>query len=279
MTVPSILLTLIFTCIHCLFPPVWAGQTADTQMLVNGCLGCHGPRGISLGPAIPTISGMDEELFVKTMENYQKDKWYSTVMGRLAKGYTRADFQAMANYFSQFPFTRYPQATDPEKVLAGRLLHREHCEECHKNDGFSSQKQTGRLAGQWLLYLQYTLLDYQQGRREAPEKMRDRFKMLLEKQGPGSLEQLSHFYASQLDPPSEPDPSARPDLVIDSQNPASSQLPVPFPFSQRNVPPPSNGDFQPTTHPLLQPSLHPFEPPVIPSQQNALPLPNGDSQP
>lgn len=51
---------------------VSAGQ-ASTQMLADTCVGCHGPDGSSLGPAIPSIAGMSPNYFVGAMLAYKYD--------------------------------------------------------------------------------------------------------------------------------------------------------------------------------------------------------------
>ena len=57
-------------------------------MLADTCAGCHGTDGASAGPASPIIAGMNAECFVDMMEGFRDDSIYSTIMGRIAKGYT-----------------------------------------------------------------------------------------------------------------------------------------------------------------------------------------------
>jgi len=51
-----------------------AEGTASASMLSDTCLGCHGPDGISAGPATPTISGMSEVYIIGAMLAYKYDK-------------------------------------------------------------------------------------------------------------------------------------------------------------------------------------------------------------
>jgi sulfide dehydrogenase cytochrome subunit len=81
--------------------PVKAADDMATHMLVDTCVACHGPGGSSYGPAIPTIGGMSEDSFLYAMEMYQTGERKGTIMNRIAKGYTEADFQVMASYFMQ----------------------------------------------------------------------------------------------------------------------------------------------------------------------------------
>lgn len=74
---------------------------ASAAMLGSHCTGCHGTNGVSAGPASPTIAGISEEFFVETMMAFKAGKRHTTVMGRLAKGYTDDEIVVLADYFSR----------------------------------------------------------------------------------------------------------------------------------------------------------------------------------
>ncbi len=168
-------------------------------MLANTCVGCHGQGGSSLGPATPTISGMAIDTFTDAMKAYREGKRPSTVMGRLAKGYTDEDIAEMANYFVTQKFVRVAQKTDPAKVKAGKKLHKDNCEKCHEEGGFKDEDGSSILAGQWLPYLQFQMADFNAKKREMPEKMAKRLNAMIKDNGDKSLEEVAHFYASQQD--------------------------------------------------------------------------------
>lgn len=176
----------------------WAVDS-NWSVLIGNCDGCHGPNGSSLGPAIPTIAGMDEETFLEAMVAYQNDDRPSTIMGRIAKGYTEEDFQQMANYFRNQPFVRHLQQFDPQKAKQGQKLHDKYCEKCHEDDGFTDEDGSSILAGQWMPYLQFNLADFQAGTRDMPKKMKKRLQKMIKAHGEASLEDLTHFYGSQTE--------------------------------------------------------------------------------
>jgi sulfide dehydrogenase cytochrome subunit len=174
----------------------WADELP--LMLIGNCTVCHGLTGSSVGPATPTIAGMDSEDFVDAMLEYQNDKRPSTIMGRIAKGYRKADFQMMADYFAQQEIVRYSQSVDAEKVEKGKKLHKKYCERCHENNGYGyTEEGYGILAGQRMPYLRFSLTDYQTGVRDMPRKMEKRMQKMVTKHGEESLEDLIHFYGSQ----------------------------------------------------------------------------------
>jgi sulfide dehydrogenase cytochrome subunit len=170
---------------------------ANPPLVASTCVGCHGTGGSSVGPATPTIAGISADTFVEAMQAYQKDERPSTIMGRIAKGYTEKELKVMADYFSQQNFVRYAQEVDAEKVKRGAKLHDEYCEKCHEEQGYVDEDGSAILAGQWLPYLQFSLADFHGGERDMSKKMRKRMEKMVKKQGEGSLEDIAHFYASQ----------------------------------------------------------------------------------
>jgi sulfide dehydrogenase cytochrome subunit len=114
-------------------------------------------------------------------------------MGRIAKGYTEEEIALMADYFAGQEFVRMKQDVDPQKVEAGARLYGDNCEKCHEDNGASPEDDAGILAGQWLPYLNYTMEDFQSGRREMPKKMKKK----VEKLDNFDIEALMHFFASQ----------------------------------------------------------------------------------
>jgi len=173
-------------------PPMPPLPMASADMLAGQCTGCHGTNGVSLGPATPSIAGINKEYFLETMAALKSGKRHSTVMGRIAKGYTDDEIKAMAGYFSAKKWATRPNTTDPAKVAAGKSLHKKNCEKCHEQNGRESED-GGILAGQWLPYLQFQMEDYTSGLTKMPEKMDKKVKGLK----PADIDALMNFYASQ----------------------------------------------------------------------------------
>ena len=86
-----------------------ASATPSMTMLAYTCAGCHGVNGSSVGPATPTIAGISEDYFIETMEAYKTGERPSTIMTRIAKGYSEKEIELMAKYFSRQSFVRLKQ--------------------------------------------------------------------------------------------------------------------------------------------------------------------------
>jgi cytochrome subunit of sulfide dehydrogenase len=164
----------------------------SAQMLSLSCAGCHGTNGGSAGMVMPSLASQSKEAIVVAMKKFQTGERPSTVMGRLAKGYTDADFEAMGEFFSKQKFHPTAQAVDNAKVTLGASLQEANCSRCHLEDGKEGKDDTPVMASQWLPYLQMQMGMYASGKRKMPEKMQEK----VEKLSKEELDALLHFYAS-----------------------------------------------------------------------------------
>lgn len=173
---------------------------ARAQMLAGTCFGCHGTDGLSAGPATPIIAGINGEYFTEVMQGFQEGTVYSTVMGRIAKGYTEEEIKLLASYFSGKPYQAATQEFDPALAEKGAKLHHKFCEKCHSEGGkpiAGEDEDYQLLAGQWTPYLHNTMSDIRAGRREIPKKMKSRLDDLLATAGDGGIQALFAYYASE----------------------------------------------------------------------------------
>ena len=168
-----------------------AAPTAS--MLANTCAGCHGTDGSSMGPAIPNIAGVSAEYFNTVMKEYAEDDRASTIMGRIARGYTTEEIALMADFYAAKKPMSTSQKLDAAKVAAGSKLYKKNCSKCHDENGTLADDDSGILASQWLPYLQYSMEDFQAGHREMPKKMKKKIKKL----SAAEIEGLLQFFASQ----------------------------------------------------------------------------------
>ena len=195
-------------------------ETSEVEMLAGTCVACHGNAGNSVGPAIPNLAGVSPNYFLAAMLAYKYDDEdeleevidgdeayedveaftrFSTIMSRIAKGYTEDQIKAMAVYFSEQEPVRPTQEFDADLAKAGKKLHDAHCDKCHENEGRSAEDDTGVLAGQWQPFFIYTMNDFIDGHRGMPKKMKKELDEIAESVGDEAIEQLAHYYASITD--------------------------------------------------------------------------------
>jgi sulfide dehydrogenase cytochrome subunit len=164
----------------------------SAEMISFACAGCHGTNGGSAGLTMPSLASQSKTAIVDAMKKFKSGERPSTVMGRLAKGYSDADFDAMAGFFSKQKFHPTIQTVDAAKVKKGADLQEANCSRCHLEDGKEGKDDTPVMASQWLPYLQMQMALYESGKRKMPEKMAEKVKPLSK----ADIEALLHFYAS-----------------------------------------------------------------------------------
>ena len=177
---------------------------ASAPMLAGTCAGCHGTEGASAGPATPTIAGMNTDYFIALMRGFRDGKVYSTVMGRISKGYTDEELALLAKFFNGKPYVAAAQTFDETLVAKGKTLHDKYCEKCHtkggtivKGDEPGEEDEYHILAGQWTPYLENAMNDFREGRREMAKKMKSKLEELRIREGDAGLKAIFAFYASE----------------------------------------------------------------------------------
>ncbi|MDZ7754747.1 MAG: c-type cytochrome [Gammaproteobacteria bacterium] len=166
------------------------------SMTAHSCAGCHGVDGSSVGPSIPSIAAMEEDRFIDAMLDYRRGIRHSTIMTRIAKGYSDAEIRGMARFFADQELVRRSQKHDPIEAKLGARIHMESCNQCHQRGG-QSPGRGGYLAGQWMPYLAFTLEDYLSGQRPVRKKMMRKLHSVIAEYGEDGVEALIHFYGSQ----------------------------------------------------------------------------------
>jgi sulfide dehydrogenase cytochrome subunit len=77
-----------------------AAYRPEVERIAHACAGCHGTYGHSIAPT-PSIAGKPEEEFVSLMRDFKSGQRVSSVMNRIARGYTDEDFVALAQFFKK----------------------------------------------------------------------------------------------------------------------------------------------------------------------------------
>ena len=187
-----------FAFIISVFVPASNADPAVTvQTLANSCVACHGPEGGSLGPASPSIAGLSRDYFIDVMNAYKREEIPATIMSRIAKGYSAEEIKHLADYFSKRAMVSAKQDFNKKKARKGKKIHKKYCNKCHASGGSDAGDDAGILAGQWALYLKYTLQDFSTGKRPMSKKKQKQIDKLMKQQGDAGVEALLHYYKSQ----------------------------------------------------------------------------------
>jgi sulfide dehydrogenase cytochrome subunit len=174
--------------------PTVLGAEPSAQMLSQPCAGCHGVNGVSAGESIPSIAGMPESYLEQAMTQFKDGKRYSSIMGRIAKGYSADEIKAMAGFFAKQKWVSPEQKVDPALAKQGKKMHATECGVCHGDDG-RSQMMSGRLAGQWREYLEIHMHACKELASKIPQPAP--MQQAIDKLNAEDMKALANFYASQ----------------------------------------------------------------------------------
>ena len=174
---------------------------------VQECMDCHAPDGISQHKDIPSIAGASADFIEETFAVYQYDlrkeveskyrfgdtSRKATSMKQIAKKLSDAQIAEVAAYFAALPYRSVKQDFDAEKAAAGKAIHDDRCEKCHKEGGMSALQNAPILAGQWRPYLESAMTMIREGKRDIDERMNRTVKKLTDEE----WDALLNYYASQ----------------------------------------------------------------------------------
>jgi len=78
-------------------------QTLQAAGLAATCANCHGTQGRGVGSALPTLAGMNRDAMLEQLRAFRSGARPATIMHQLTKGYSDAQLEQIATYFSRQP--------------------------------------------------------------------------------------------------------------------------------------------------------------------------------
>lgn len=155
---------------------VMAQENEEGRRFGNFCSSCHGTAGAAVSDAIPSIGGQHKDFLKNSMMDMkpmvvdgkeQAPKRYSTLMKIFLKGYSEAEIEAMADWYSSRPWVPTSYPLNQDLVVKGKASTQlETCTSCHGANG-NNIEDTGipRIGGQVPTYLYNALLEYKNDKR------------------------------------------------------------------------------------------------------------------
>jgi len=157
----------IAACALVLLPAVAnAADALETRLAT--CLACHGEKGQSAVPEVPSLGG--QPVFYLTVQLLLFRDRLRTVelMNKMMQGFNDGDLRKMADLISKLPAPQPPGGVvDTDRMERGRTLAAQNrCNFCHQAD-YSGGQNVPRLAGQREDYLVKTLREYKNDTRRG----------------------------------------------------------------------------------------------------------------
>ncbi|KQT10409.1 c-type cytochrome [Ramlibacter sp. Leaf400] len=78
-------------------------QTLQVAGLAATCANCHGTQGKGVGNALPSLAGMNKDAMLEQLKAFRSGARPATIMHQLTKGYSDAQLEQIATYFSRQP--------------------------------------------------------------------------------------------------------------------------------------------------------------------------------
>ena len=167
--------------------PVSEAAYREGAEFAKVCIDCHGERGVSDEPGMPSLAGQQPVYLIVATQEYADGSRGNAGKEAMLKGLDEVDIEKMAMYFAaQAPERREPPAFgDP---LAGEPLTAE-CGACHGLRGVSHDPMIPNLAGQEPSYLVNAVKAYRDKERSHEEMVAD----ISDEQ----IEDIAAFYSVQ----------------------------------------------------------------------------------
>lgn len=141
--------------------PALAGGAEILEARLAPCLACHGEKGQSAIPEVPSLGGQPEFYLTVQLLLFRDRLRVVDLMNKMMQGHSNDELRKMAAFIAKLP---PPQpvggATDTDRMEKARVLAEQNrCNFCHNRD-YSGEQNVPRLAGQREDYLVKALREY-----------------------------------------------------------------------------------------------------------------------
>jgi cytochrome c553 len=132
------------------------------------CLACHGEKGQSETPEIPSLGGQPAPYLLIQLYLFREKQRTVEIMNEMTKGFTDDDLRAFSDFIAKLPAPPPPaDAGDAARLASGRALITQHrCNACHNLD-LAGRENIPRIADQREDYLVRTLREYKNNTRRG----------------------------------------------------------------------------------------------------------------
>jgi cytochrome c553 len=136
---------------------------------VAPCLACHGEKGVSENPDVPSLGGQTAPYLLIQLYLFREKQRAVEIMNDVTKDFTDDDLRTFSDYLSKLPPPPAPPQgnVDTAKLERGRtLITQNRCNACHNLD-LSGRDNIPRIADQREDYLVKTLREYKNNTRHG----------------------------------------------------------------------------------------------------------------
>lgn len=132
------------------------------------CLACHGEKGTSEIPEVPSLGGQPAPFLLIQLYQFRERQRLAEPMNELTKDFTDDDLRTFSDELAKLPPPTPPaEGAEPARLEKGRAAaQRQRCGFCHNPD-MSGHDQIGRIGAQREDYLLKALREYKTAERRG----------------------------------------------------------------------------------------------------------------
>ena len=132
------------------------------------CLACHGEKGQSETPEIPSLGGQPAPYLLIQLYLFREKQRTVEIMNEMTKAFTDDDLRAFSDLVAKLPAPQpAADAGDAARIQSGgALITANRCNSCHNLD-LSGKENVPRIAGQREDYLLKTMREYKNNTRRG----------------------------------------------------------------------------------------------------------------
>jgi cytochrome c553 len=148
-----------------------AGQPFAAETMAERtapCLACHGEKGQSETPEIPSLGGQPAPYLLIQLYLFREKQRAIEIMNEMTKGFSDDDLRNFSDYLAKLPAPPPPEdAGDAARIQSGRALITGHrCNSCHGLD-LAGRENIPHIANQREDFLVKTLREYKDNSRRG----------------------------------------------------------------------------------------------------------------
>ncbi len=166
-------------------------EYAAVRETLETCFICHGPNGASTEAEFPILAGQHFYYLYVQMKDFKAGRRASAVMEEFVAVLTRDEMKTLAKFFSEQTWPNIGYKADPARAGKGEAAtNAGQCVQCHLG-GYEGYSGTPRVAGQYVGYLEKTMLDFKsKARANAAAKS-----SLIESYSADEIRNMAEFMA------------------------------------------------------------------------------------
>jgi cytochrome c553 len=136
-------------------------SAATLEERVAPCLACHGEKGQSANPEIPSLGAQMAPYALIQLFMFRERLRRNDIMNDAVKGFSDDDLRTFSDYVSRLPAPRpASEPSDAARLQRGQMLVRQYrCDICHNGD-LAGRENVPRIAGQREDFLAKTMREY-----------------------------------------------------------------------------------------------------------------------